>query len=155
MSLHHLLPRPENHYRHGHSAAPAVDTTLVGSGGGCRAGEGQTKRGLILAFMHKGTHSYCVNAFITGVMVPLIVLQFTVIPMYILHIQVLSHYQGGEKESFVEVMNQIFQPGHTTWTILAGVCERAGFTDLATALLDSYTTGEIAIYTYCSIEQTL
>ena len=45
----------------------------------------------------------------------------------------------------MEVMNQIFIPGQTTWTQLAGVCDRAGFTDLATALLDSYTTGEITI----------
>ena len=53
----------------------------------------------------------------------------------------MGHYKGNEKESFVEVMNQIFIPGQTTWTQLAGVCDRAGFTDLATALLDSYTTG--------------
>ena len=33
-------------------------------------------------------------------------------------------------------------PGKTTWTQLAGVCEGAGFTDLASALLDSYSTGE-------------
>ena len=57
----------------------------------------------------------------------------------------MGHYKGNEKESFVEVMNQIFIPGQTTWTQLAGVCDRAGFTDLATALLDSYTTGEMTI----------
>ena len=56
-------------------------------------------------------------------------------------LQIMAHYKGNEKESFVEVMNQIFIPGQTTWTQLAGVCDRAGFTDLATALLDSYTTG--------------
>ena len=56
----------------------------------------------------------------------------------------MAHYKGAE-ESFVEVVNQIFIPGQTTWTQLAGVCERAGFTDLATALLDSYSTGELIL----------
>ena len=55
----------------------------------------------------------------------------------------MTHYNGDKQESFVEVMNQIFIPGHTTWTELVGVCERAGFTHCASALLDSYSTGQI------------
>ena len=35
-----------------------------------------------------------------------------------------------------------FVPGQTTWTQLAGVCDRAGFIDLTEALLNSYCTGE-------------
>ena len=57
----------------------------------------------------------------------------------------MTHNKGDEKESFVEVMNQIFIPGQTTWSQLAGVCERAGLTDLATALLDSYSTGQFIL----------
>ena len=60
-------------------------------------------------------------------------------------LKILTHYKRDAKESFAEVVNQIFTPDHTTWTQLAGVCERVGFADLTTALLDSYTTGETNI----------
>jgi hypothetical protein len=59
--------------------------------------------------------------------------------------EIETHYKGNDTESFAEVMNQIFIPDHTTWTQLAGVCEKAGFADLATALLNSYTTGKLPI----------
>ena len=63
--------------------------------------------------------------------------------MYVLSVlKIQAHYKGDAKESFAEVMHQIFIPDHTTWTQLAGLCEGVGFADLATALLDSYTTGE-------------
>ncbi|CAI8006019.1 hypothetical protein GBAR_LOCUS4527 [Geodia barretti] len=59
--------------------------------------------------------------------------------------EIQAHYKGDAKESFAEVMHQIFIPDHTTWTQLAGLCEGVGFADLATALLDSYTTGVLPV----------
>ena len=57
-------------------------------------------------------------------------------------LQIAAHFRGNERESFAEVMNMLFVPGQTTWTQLAGVCDRAGFIDLTEALLNSYSTGE-------------
>ena len=37
--------RPENHHRHGYTTTPAVDSLLVGCGGGCRDAESRSERG--------------------------------------------------------------------------------------------------------------
>ena len=55
--------------------------------------------------------------------------------------QIANHFQGNDRDSFVEVINQIFIPQQTTWADLARLCEKAGHVHLAKALLDSYKTG--------------
>ena len=59
----------------------------------------------------------------------------------------MTHNKGDEKESFVEVINQMFIPGQTQHELNCPVSVRGQnlFTSLCT-LLDSYSTGQIYNY---------
>ena len=52
------------------------------------------------------------------------------------------HFKNSEQDAFVEVINQWYRHNMTTWMDVAGLCEKAGFTDVGDALLDAYQTGQ-------------
>ena len=52
------------------------------------------------------------------------------------------HFKNNDQDAFVEVINQWYRHSMTTWKDVAGLCEKAGFTDVGDALLDAYQTGQ-------------
>ena len=53
--------------------------------------------------------------------------------------QIAAHFKENEIDSFIEVMNQYFNPNKTRWADVAAVCEKAGFMDMSDALLGAMT----------------